>query len=303
MYSISDLERISGIKAHTIRVWEKRYSLLSPHRTDGNHRLYSDDDVIKLLSVERMIRAGNKISIVARWDKNKMEGELRDLISEEKYDGSDVSDYNNEWLKSAIQYDEKRFCQIYKELRSRMGFIKLWKHYLVPALQHMGNLWLLEDIVPAEEHFFSQLVRRKILAETDQLKVPAPSDNPVLLFLPSMEYHELGLLASEYILRKEGVFTLNLGADIPMENLERFFQFRDIKTLISFMQGFKLNDSFMDFIESLEYRGKQVVLNGLLHSDDEMRISGSSHIINIKTVQEFQEYISRILILNKITYD
>src|SRR5680860_1729471 len=172
MYSISDLERISGIKAHTIRIWEKRYELLKPQRTSGNHRLYTDQDLIKLLNVEQLVAEGYKISNVAEWQREKIKKKVRQVFFTEVGEISDVNYYNSEWLMSALAYDEHKFNEIYQQLRSKMTFIALWEDFLVPALQHMGQLWRVEDIAPAEEHFFSQLLRRKILTEFDRLSVP-----------------------------------------------------------------------------------------------------------------------------------
>jgi len=294
MYSIADLERISGIKAHTIRIWEKRYELLNPERTEGNHRIYSDDDLIKLLNVEQLISHGYKISKIAEWGKDKLKHMVREIFSEEQNKLSDVAYYNNEWLQSALDYDERKFSRIYKQLRSRMSFIVLWEKYIVPALQHMGQLWMTEDIAPAEEHFFSQLIRRNILVEYDRLPLPIPSESPVLLFLPPDEYHELGLLFTEFLMRKEGFYTINFGANVPIENIKKVLSPYKIKILITFIQGIKMNSLFTEFILSLESQNYTIFLNGLLNKEDALMIAEKSHIIQPQTINDFQKSISEV---------
>ncbi len=291
MYSISDLERISGVKAHTIRIWEKRYSLLNPERTEGNHRLYSDRDLMKLLNVEQLISSGYKISKIAEWRWEKIKSEVRELFLQEERDLPDVAFYNNQWLQSALNYDEDKFIELYKQLRSQMSFIRVWESYLVPAFEHMGQLWLTEVIAPAEEHFFSQLVRRKILVESDKLPLPGKGNPQVVLFLPPNEYHELGLLVTEYLLREQGIAAINLGPDLPIVNIQKILADQNINTLITFIHGIKMDKAFLEYMISLESEGRDVVFNGRLNTDDESTIKTYGHTQHPKTILEFKKYI------------
>jgi hypothetical protein len=206
----------------------------------------------------------------------------------------DVAYYNNEWLQSALDYDEKKFSHIYEQLCFQMPFIHVWEQYLVPAFQHMGQLWMTEDIAPAEEHFFSQLVRRKILVEFDKLPLPVSSESPILLFLPPDEYHELGLLVSDYLIRKEGFYTINLGANMPIENIKKLLTAYNIQFLITFIQGLKMNPLFTEFILSLENKGKTILLNGRLNKEDQVMVAGSSHIIPFQAINKFVKYLTEI---------
>lgn len=298
MYSISDLERISGIKAHTIRIWEKRYNFLTPERTEGNHRLYSDNDLIRLLNVQQLIARGLKISNVATWEKKKILDKVRDFTSEEKDESSEVEYYCSEWLASSLNYDEELFCAVYDELRSQMTFIDLWKRYMIPALYNMGQLWLTEDIVPAEEHFFSQLVRRKILSEMDGLPLPAFAEDPVVLFLPPNEYHELGLLVSEYILRSQKIPTVNLGADMPVDNIKKIVDKKGVRLLVSYVQGTAVDQDFIEYIKSLNKQELKVVLNGKIAEDDRTILKNQSHIYSYDTIDGFNNFIDQNLIIH-----
>ncbi|MBY5960202.1 MerR family transcriptional regulator [Membranicola marinus] len=291
MYSISDLERISGVKAHTIRMWEKRYALLHPKRTKGNHRLYSDHDLMKLLNVEQLVSKGYKISKIAGWDWSQIKSKVKGLLVVKQEPLREVAYYNNQWLQSALNYDEEKFNAIYAQLRSRMSFIALWSDYLVPAFEHMGQLWMTEVIAPVEEHFFSQLVRRKILVETEELPLPENTTCKVLLFLPPDEYHELGLLVSEHLLRMQGIGTINLGADIPLDNLKKLLVDQEIGILMTFIHGIKMNSTFLEYVKTLGHQDKEIVFNGRLNVEDAEIIGQCEHASHQSTIDQFKEYI------------
>lgn len=224
-YDIGDLERISGIKAHTIRIWEKRYKLFHPKRTDTNIRLYSDDDVRKLLNIKTLLDYGWKISKIASLSDQLIVEQVF-KYSEEKKDNHKsinhiVYDYFiNELLYYGLIYDEVNFELIYLNAISKYGFIDSMIKIVYPLLRKIGLLWETSKAIPSQEHFISNLIRKKIISATDALPIPTKSyKSPFILFLPENEYHEIPLLFSNYVLRSKQIKTIYLGSNVPLENV------------------------------------------------------------------------------------
>jgi DNA-binding transcriptional MerR regulator/methylmalonyl-CoA mutase cobalamin-binding subunit len=215
-YSIKDLERITGIKAHTIRIWEKRYNIVQPERSDTNIRFYSDENLKKLLNVSILVKNGYKISKVADLDNKQ--------ISEKIIEISRLShNYTNQiesLIVSMIELDEIKFESILNNTILKLGFEKTVFDILYPLFQRIGVLWQVGSINPAQEHFLSNLIRRKMLVATDGLSPVADSKaKQFILFLPEWELHEIGLLLFEYLLRKHGYKVIYLGQSLPMDDV------------------------------------------------------------------------------------
>ena len=214
-YSISDLEQLSGVKAHTIRMWEQRYSLLRPVRTPTNIRLYCDDDLRRLLNVTTLCGQGQRISQVARLSDEEMKSAVLACCN-------DSHDYHlqvNALLATMLSFDEQRLNQLLNEAAARLGFEQMMLFVVYPLLQRIGLMWLAGTMNPAQEHMLSHLLRQKILAATDALpSVPATARRWVL-FLPANELHELALLFMNYALRARSQHTLYLGQNLPLAEL------------------------------------------------------------------------------------
>ena len=214
-YSIKELERLSGIKAHTLRIWEKRYSLFSPNRTETNIRYYSDEDLKKLLSVSLLSNSGKKISkIVAMKDD-----ELRDAIKEIE----DTTLLNqkrvDDLIFPMINFDEPTFNQLFNQYVNEIGVEKTFTDILYPFLEKVGILWLSDEVQPTQEHFTSHLIRQKLSAIIEALPAPKKNAKKVILFLPEGEYHELGLLFFAYLYKKKGVSVFYLGQSVPLHQV------------------------------------------------------------------------------------
>ena len=194
-FTIKDLENISGIKAHTIRIWEKRYNLLEPKRTDTNIRLYSNENLQKLLNIVLLNKNGYKISKIA-----KMTSEELILQSREQVFVSAVNDEAINSLKlSMFQFDKALFNNTYNSLLNKMTFREIFKDVFIPFLDHIGLLWQTETLLPAHEHFISNLISQKIQIQTEKLQYSVTNASKTfVLFLPKNEIHELGLLYLNY---------------------------------------------------------------------------------------------------------
>ena len=167
VYSIKELEKLSGIKAHTIRIWEKRYNLIEPHRTNTNIRYYTDSDLKKILNVAVLNRQGIKISNIAKLNDLELKEEII-RVSRSHYSNEDIID---SLIIAMFDLDEYKLLSIIEKSISRIGFTSTVTDVLYPMLDKVGILWQSGDIYPAHEHFLSNLLRQKIIAATDKLKL------------------------------------------------------------------------------------------------------------------------------------
>ncbi|MEO1513691.1 MAG: MerR family transcriptional regulator [Bacteroidota bacterium] len=216
-YSIKELERLSGIKAHTIRIWEKRYKLLQPERTSGNVRLYPSIELMKLLNVVTLLENNWKISKISQLNEEQIREEVRHLIESQPVNAEIQI---NELLRCTIHYDERGFSEALSYNFEQMGVRRAFLDVVYPFLNRVGILWQVADLHPAQEHFASNLVRRKIISAIDSLPFEGAEEKETfLLYLPEGEYHEIGLMLANYIIRSSGFQSCYLGACVPTHNV------------------------------------------------------------------------------------
>lgn len=215
-YSIKDLERLSGIKAHTIRIWEKRYGLLEPFRTDTNIRYYSDDDLKKILNISLLNRHGIKISHIA----GLRQEQLAEKVMLSTKDSADYNALIDQIIISMVELDEQKFEKVLSRAILQIGFEETILKVIYPLLDRIGILWMTGAINPAQEHFISNLVRQKLIIAIDELIIhPHTDPKRFLMFLPEGELHELGLLFFSYLIRKRGHEVTYFGQWVPMNDL------------------------------------------------------------------------------------
>lgn len=215
-YSIKDLEQLSGIKAHTIRIWEQRYKLIEPKRTDTNIRYYDDDQLKYLLNVALLSKNGYKISKISKLSYDQFVDEVEKIYEQTLLHDTDVQlDLDaNDLMVSMIDMDATKFDRIYENSVRLNGFEKTITQLIYPFLEKVGILWSLDQINPAHEHFMSGLIRQKIIAAIDRLEMPKEGKK-MMLFLPAGEHHEIGLLMAHFIAKKNGCKTYYLGQNLP----------------------------------------------------------------------------------------
>ncbi|HEY9220740.1 MAG TPA: MerR family transcriptional regulator [Lutibacter sp.] len=216
-FTIKDLENFSGIKAHTIRIWEKRYNLFEPKRTDSNIRYYDIDSLKKLLNVSLLYNNGLKISKIANLPEAKIALSVRELVFN-KGAGSQAS---VSFKLAMLNFDEVLFNQTYNGLISQTSFRNIFTEVFIPFLNEIGILWQVYSITPAHEHFISNLIKQKILINTEKLQFLQPNrtGKKFVLYLPMNEIHELGLLYMHFELLFHGHHSVYLGQSVPVENL------------------------------------------------------------------------------------
>ncbi len=250
-YQITELEQLTGIKAHTIRIWEKRYNLIEPDRTSTNYRRYSDDQVKKLLNVSTLLSNGFKISKIAAFS----EKEFHLKISESKaFKNGDVicTTFINDLLSTMIDFDEQAFEKAYSAVINRFGLFEAMLNVLYPLLNQIGLLWSINNVSPAQEHFASCLIKRKIMSATDGLPFAKTRKKKFLLLLVPGEMHDISLLFANYIIRSKGHETIYLGQDVPYENIAVILKKTEPNYLLTFFtipQNPK--DVYIDFEKNL----------------------------------------------------
>ncbi|MEQ8907768.1 MAG: MerR family transcriptional regulator [Vicingaceae bacterium] len=214
-YSIKDLEQISGIKAHTLRIWEKRYALLKPERTDTNIRFYSDEDLKRLLTVSLLNDNGMRISQIAKLSKEDVLEKVKSLEDENLQNQKRINDL----VASMVDLDEPGFKSNFDHFVSEIGFEKTLKEVIYPFLEKVGILWLSDEVQPTHEHLITHIIRNKIIVAIESLPQPE-SDYKAILFLPEGEFHELGLLYFYYLMKKKGINVYYLGQSVPSSQVK-----------------------------------------------------------------------------------
>ncbi|MEL0457051.1 MerR family transcriptional regulator [Flavobacteriaceae bacterium SZ-1-7] len=246
-FSIKDLENLTGIKAHTIRIWEKRYNLLEPNRTDTNIRSYNLNSFQKLLNISYLNNNGLKISKIADLKEDEIPVKVREIASRAK-----VEDHAINALKMAmINFDQVLFYSTYNNLLENKTFSEIFYSVFLPLLNEIGLLWQTGTITPAHEHFLSVHIKQKILLNIERLQIlePRPASKTFVLFLPENEIHDIGLLFINYQLRSKGYHTIFLGESVPMQSLTDLHEFFDDITFISYFTVYPETNDIKTYID------------------------------------------------------
>jgi DNA-binding transcriptional MerR regulator len=213
-YKIKDLETLTGIKAHTIRIWEKRYGLISPERTDTQIRTYDDADLTMLLNIALLNKNGVKISKIASMSPGQISEKVGEFLENTSEDIC-----SEKLILALIELDEQLFKTTLQEQIDQHGVEYTFTNVLIPFLDKIGVMWLVGTINPAQEHFISNLIRQKVISEIDKLPIPKRTKHPVMLFLPEHEWHEISLLFYHFVVRSHGIDTIYLGQSLPYDSL------------------------------------------------------------------------------------
>ena len=213
-YKIRDVEILTGIKAHTLRIWEQRYGVLIPDRTETKIRTYTDEELVYLLNIRILLDHGIKISRISEFSRD----EVRSKVAEFKL-STPLGNAQEKLIVSLVEMDEILFNETLNDVIQHSSLKEAFDTCLIPFFDRIGVMWLTGSINPSQEHFISNLIRQKIIGEIDRMTVPVERKNPVLLYLPEHEWHEIGILFYHYLLRKQGIYTLYLGQSLPYDSL------------------------------------------------------------------------------------
>lgn len=249
VFSIKDLENLSGIKAHTIRIWEKRYNILEPMRTDTNIRLYDLLSLQKLLNITLLHDYGYKISKIASYNENEIPLLVQEIISEKSSKSHAISAFK----MAMMNFDQALFFKTYDELLSKKTFGEVFFEVVIPLMNEIGFLWQSGTVTPAQEHFISYLIKQKLLINTEKVQIIAPirNDRVFVLYLPDNEIHELGLMYLNYEILSRGYKTIYLGESVPIDSLKDMKKYFDNITFISYMTVQPTKDDINNYVERI----------------------------------------------------
>jgi DNA-binding transcriptional MerR regulator len=287
-YSIRDLEKLTGIKAHTLRIWEKRYKLLEPRRTETNIRIYSDEDLRRILNIAVLNRNGIKISRIAELTIAEISARISELARQ--YDTETLIE---SLMVSMIELNEKNFNKVLARSFQQMGFEETILNLVYPFLEKVGMLWQTGTINPAQEHFASNLIRQKLILAIDKLPDHSRvSAKTMLLFLPEGEYHEIGLLFHYFLAKKNGHNVIYLGQSVPMNNLASIMLIKTVDLLLTRFSSTFNGTSITEYLSKLANlaSGKTIYFSSYHELDHKTKFP--PNIICIKDLQHFTKLIS-----------
>lgn len=294
-FSISQLSRFSGIKPHTIRIWEQRYNALQPHRSEGNTRYYDGNQLRRLLNIVSLSGSGNKISRLC----SMSDEELFELRAEYENDAGLNKDYDffiSQLISGGMSYDERNFEKTFSHCLLRFGLQKTYKEIIFPLLDRIGLMWSVNNFPPSQEHYISNLLRQKIFTAIDSLPPVTKAENTWLLFLPEDEFHELGLLFSNYFLRSRDRNVIYLGASVPLSSVQHTLKELEITNLLLFMVHSDLHEKVEKYLNELsQIAGERKIYIAGSGIDPEI-LKSKKEIIRLATVEDLEREVKEIKI-------
>jgi len=283
-YSISDLEKFTGIKRHTIRTWEQRYNLLIPKRKESNIRYYNDDQLRMLLNVSLLLSSGMKISSVSRMTNQEIYDKIDEIVKVPEVENLFDQNIINQLVHAGLTMNEFQFEKSISSALIRYGFKKTYVKVIYPLLIRIGLMWGKEKMNAAQEHFISNLLRQKILVSIDALPYPQTNKERWVLFLPQNESHEIGLLFAHYLIKESGRPVIYLGQNVPLENL------------ISVAETVKSTHLYCFFVKNIPGKFCQNLLNQLeqLIPKNNILVSGNSRMLGSLELAKHSTWVQSI---------
>lgn len=296
-FSIKDLENLSGIKAHTIRIWEKRYNLLEPSRTDTNIRAYNLDSLKRLLNISFLYEHGYKISKIATFSKT----ELAQIVAELALKHEEAHSINT--FKTAMfQFNQQLFAETYQSLLENRSFPELFSTVFIPLLTEIGILWQTGTIDPCHERFVSEMIKQKIVLNIEQQYASKTLNEPptLALFLPYREIHDIGLTYANYLCVSQGINTIYLGSNISMNSLQEVVKHHEKIIFLTYLTVEPSHQSVIDFCEQYNaYLGMQAKNPLWLMGNKIKTISHKELPANITLAKDIPSFIELLKNLKK----
>lgn len=258
-FTIRDIENLSGIKAHTLRMWEQRYGLCVCKRKESKHRYYDSNDLKHILRISWLYHNGYKVSKIAQLS----EKEIIQLSSgKNQHDEYEV--LVNQLMEASLDYEEYRFENVFNGLLKSMGMEKTIEKVVYPFFEKIGLLWMTGHVLPAHEHFCSYLIQKTVIAATNALPANYGSDNKVVLFTPEREMHELPLLFIQYLMKKKGIKNVLLGKNVSVETIKDYCAHQPASHLYFHLITNLTNYSAEEYIDKLSatFANKKIIASG-----------------------------------------
>ena len=259
-FSIRDIENLCGVKAHTLRIWELRYNLFVPKRKESQHRVYDCDDLKELLRISFLYHNGYKISRIAEMNSEQIQEEIEKIQPQP----CNYEIFIYQLIEASIVLDKENFEKIINGLVLRIGLEKCIVHVFYPFLHRIGLLWMTNHVIPAQEHFSSHIIRKKIICATDGIELKNDGRFNFVLFSPPGELHEIPLLVINYLLRKQGIWTTYFGTGVSLETLKYYSEHQRVTHfythIITHLDNCGLNEFVIDVCRA--FPNQQIILSG-----------------------------------------
>lgn len=287
--TIAQLAQFSGIKPHTIRIWEQRYGALSPKRTAGNTRTYDSLDLKRLLNIVSLIDSGYRISELGSMND---EG-LNDLIKQQYHleDNGNTLQFVPQLLSAGMAFDERSFQKSLSHCFSKFGTIRTYKDVIYPLINRVGLMWSADMLPPAQEHFMCNLIRQKLLVAIDALPLPPNTNKIWLLYLPEDEYHEIGLLFSHYVLKQKQQRVVYLGASVPLSTLALAIERIDPDFLLLFFVHYDFPENLNTYLK----KTREIFKSGEIFASGNRKLVGQLSLDSQTQWLENVEDLERIV--------
>lgn len=290
-YSIADLEKLSGIQSHTIRIWEQRYQALTPHRSAGNTRYYDDEQVRRLLNLVTLTHSGIKISQACAFSNTEINTIIQQEIDRNQASTTEFEHFINQLLIAGMAYNEQSFNQLLSQVIEQNSLSVAYEHVIYPLLNRLGMMWQQDKICPAQEHFLSNLIRQKLFTAIDGLP-PNNTQGPTwLLFLPEDEGHDIGLLFAKYVLRNARQKVIYLGSHVPVSSLASAINDNQIDHLLLFMTHTRLVTDAQNYIDHLAHQFKTMKIHLAGNSRLLAEINMPEQLNWFKSIGDLEKYI------------
>ncbi|MFL5774572.1 MAG: MerR family transcriptional regulator [Flavisolibacter sp.] len=284
-FTIRELELLSGIKAHTIRIWEQRYNFLKPSRTLTNIRTYSNEELKTLLTVALLNKYGYKISRIDQMEAEQRNKAVLQLPDEDAGKEGIV----NELIGCMIELKNVEFEEILNRELLQRGFEETITGLIFSFLEKVGILWQTNRIIPLQEHIVSNIIRQKIVCAIEGL-IPSKKKNPLfLLFLPEDEHHEMGLLYVFYLLRKKSIPVLYLGANVPLNDLKYLFNIKSPEYIYLHLTSFSRRHNFQKYVNTLSQMAASsaILMSGAIIKQNKVLPENVTTLSSFEAVQLF----------------
>lgn len=262
LFSISQLSQFSGIKPHTIRIWEQRYNALKPSRSEGNTRYYDDIQLRRLLNIVSLLNNGHKVSSLCSMPDEVLYSMVSNTSNSEISDSSDY--FVSQLIAAGLNYDASYFELVFSDCVSKLGMENTYIKVIHPMMERIGLLWASDRLPTAHEHFISNMVRQKFLAVLDSLDTPDSSSETWLLFLPENEFHEIGLIYAQLVIRLFGKKVIYLGSNLPIDSVISAIDQIKPKYLLMFLVHYDLPKQIQLSLDKLAscFYGTKIYLAG-----------------------------------------
>jgi len=289
-FTIKDLENLSGIKAHTIRIWEQRYTFLRPQRTGTNIRYYNNDELKTILNVALLNKYGFKISHIDKMNEVEMKDRILSLSQVQAQQERIINDL----IQSMVDLDIESFESTLDNYIMARGIERSITQIIFPFLEKIGILWATNHVNPAQEHLVTNIIRQKLIVGIESVNTRMHVNKSILLFLPEGEHHELGLLFIYYLLRSRGVKVLYLGANVPLNDVEYVVKVKSPDIAYTHLTSLANNFNFDKFLNNLSFKikGVPMVVSGQVTQQYRKPAPQGIHLK--RSLPEVMEYISAL---------